>query len=163
MEPPITQKQLVFIDRRTKELDYQIDFNTMNGPYKNVTKIELLALSFPKIQNENYIVISLGNCDDHIDSNNTLINRKSCVVYFDNSNMGKGEYKTIYPIAGNGRTFVQNPIIHSLNKLNVKFSSGNPKPESGGPPGDISNFDINNQTTHSFLLEITYESGSYRS
>jgi len=155
IQPRITE-QLIFIDSRFttgNPYEYTIDFATMSGSYRNVTKIELLALSFPKIADEHYVIMSMDQCDDHVDSNNPQVHRKSCVVYFDNSTLSTGVIKTVYPIAGNGRVFMQSPPLAQLSKLKVSFTKGTPDNNVITLLGD-------GLDNHSFLIQLTTQDGA---
>ena len=147
------RKRLLFVDSRDCVGDFEYTVNigsdqtgsVATDPYNNVSKIELKAISFPKIADENYFIMTISEISDYLDSTSNDAHRSSCVVFFDNAQLGDGQKKTIYPLAGNGREFVLNPIVPKLSKLHVKFSKHDGPIE--GSTGGIKD--------HSFLLEIT--------
>ena len=118
-------------------------------PYNNVTKISLKAISFPKILNEQYVIMHIEEFDDSMDSTSSSCHRKSMILFFDNKNMTPGEYKTMFPKVETGSEFIPKSKIRSLSKLRVSFKKYN---------GDIiPSTDTNNENYHCFLLEVTEE------
>jgi hypothetical protein len=200
---------LLFIDSRDKDPSYatrsdpfeytvQIDgpsvgpSNAANGyskpsrsvgrdPYNNVSKITLKALTFPKIKDEDYVIMTIGNLGDNMDSTSLEAHRSSCTLFFDRGSNSKtpskgqspGEIKTIYPIAGMGCDFIPVEPIRNLSKIDVKFrkhetiddmyqvtSSGANWASNTSYTGSITNglikpVDVASNANHSFLLEIT--------
>ena len=159
-----TSKRLVHVDSRNipdsdkkNVFDYVVDIpKLMNRDvFRNVSQIELKAVSFPKIEGENYVIMDIAEINDEIDSTSSAANRASCVLYFDSSDLTTGVSKVIYPIAGNGRIFTPNPPISSLGRLSVRFL----KHEGPIVSDDFKETDGNSVSNgdHSFLLEITSE------
>ena len=156
------RKRLLFVDSRDcvssgdSRFEYTVNIGSdqtgsvATDPYNNVSKIELKAISFPKIDGEDYVIMTISEISDYLDSTSNDAHRSSCVVFFDNAQLATGEKKTVYPLAGNGREFVLNPIIPKLSKLHVKFSK-----RKGSSDGAAIGSTTANIKDHSFLLEIT--------
>ena len=60
---------IFFVDSRdvSKTNDFQYDI-LMNTPFKNVHSIELKGISFPKVDNEQYVIIDIDECKDRVES-----------------------------------------------------------------------------------------------
>lgn len=77
---------------------YYVPFYKMNiGCLKSVSRIELKAICFPKIQNELYFLLKLGDLDTSFVHSHPSSSTNECfgVIYFDNGSMAPGTYKPI--------------------------------------------------------------------
>ena len=80
------QRQILLNNNKCK---YTIDLDKCNiNHYANVEKIEIKAMSFPKVPQEDYIVFKLSNIVGQIDSINSSIKDCSTIVYFDEKDSG---------------------------------------------------------------------------
>ena len=158
----VDRKTLLFIDGRDfqSKFAYKIYFdregnNNQNvvsvDSFKNVKQVELKALTFPKIPDEHYVILTFDELSDNIQStDNAGSHRSSCVCFFDRDSMQPGDKKTIFPIEGKARTMVCNPPLKSLSQLTVKFTKyGSDKPI------ETTDFPEGLDLSHSMLLEIT--------
>lgn len=130
-------KQQLFIDARDFEheissknkMEMTVNFSTSNtnsslniGPYNEVVQVELLGLCFPKVANENYVIIDIPELHGVLHSSDNIGSHdKFAIVYFDNAQMSPGETKPM-----KGKDFAPkicrlNPPIKSLNKFTIKF------------------------------------------
>lgn len=163
--PPSKDEQVIvkrlFIDNRdrydpanTSPFDFKIYFGNDLGRsvgisgYENVTSVELKAVSFPKVVNERYIVVSIDELNDNmLDASNSGTHNAFAIVYFDSDLLPTG---TVKPFKGTDfyqKQLLFRPPLAKLNNLSIKFLKH--------PGNVISTSDTNNETHISMMLEIT--------
>ena len=139
-----------YINEKNKICSYQINLNDSKHntrEYFNVHKIELKVLSFPKIKNCDYVIMTCQDVEGQIDSIHHDVQNCTTVCYFDRSDMAENVRKPIY---FGGNSFEFNPL-KSFTKFNVNFQ----KHTDNG----IELVDYSPVFPHSFLIEITYIEG----
>jgi hypothetical protein len=135
--PPAVQmyKQQLFIDARdfqseiteNNKMEFTVKFsshyenNSLNlGAYSEITQVELLGLCFPKIANENYVIVDIPEFHGVMhSSDNTGSHDKFAIVYFDNAQM-----TTTKPMKGKDfapKICKFNPPLKRLNKFTIRF------------------------------------------
>jgi hypothetical protein len=120
------------------------------GPigYDNVVSVELKGVSFPKIANERYVILSIDELnDDLLDSTSQAAHNAFAIIYFDSDALATG---TVKPCKGTDFYMKQlffRPPLAQLNKLSVKFLKNDGSVVTGA--------DTNGVTHISLLLEIT--------
>lgn len=137
---------IFFVDSRdvSKTNDFQYDI-LMDTPFKNVHSIELKGISFPKVNNEQYIIIDIDECKDRVESvDNSASHRSFAVCYFDKLNTGD-----VRPMRGadfDTKYYEFKPIVSKLGKLRISFRKYN---------GDVvTSGDVNGVVDHTLLFEI---------
>lgn len=148
--PPVVHEKThtFFVDSRDvrdKDTDfsYTIDIPT---PYKNVLKIELKGLSFPKILDENYVIVDIDECRDRVESvDGGSADRSFAVCYFDK--IATGEVRPMRGADFDEKVYVFNPPLSKLGRINVRFK------KHGGRV--VTSSDVGNVLNHSLLFEIT--------
>ena len=96
-------KHRVLIDNRdrfdvanTSPFDFRVNAaQTGISRFENVVSVELKAVAFPKIANENYVVIDSFELNDHIEATNAAAHRAYNIAYFDSDTLATGSVKTI--------------------------------------------------------------------
>lgn len=158
------RKRLLFIDSRDKDpsfddtpFNYTIYFDNPTkknlgiGSIDNIVEVEIKAINFPKIINETndeqYGILNIEELTDALDSSDKASHRSSCIFFFD----GTDSPQTIYPIEGNGRTFVPRNGIKTLDRLSITFS----KYDTGILESTQVKGDTADKINHSILLEIS--------
>lgn len=142
-------KNVFFVDSRDiqakdkiSDFEYSIVFDTT---FKNVHSIELKGISFPKIANENYVILDIDECKDRLGSiGGSAADRTFSIVYFDNVSTG-----VIRPMRGadfDQKKYKFNPVASKLGKIQIKF-----KKQDGSV---VTQNDVNNVTNHTLLFEI---------
>lgn len=138
---------IFFIDSRdvNKTKDFQYDI-LMETPFKNVCSIELKGLSFPKVQNEQYVIIDIDECKDRLTSvDNSASHRSFAVCYFDKLNTGE-----VRPMRGadfDQKKYEFKPVVNKLGKLRISFKKYNGEIITSG--------DVNGVLDHTLLFEVT--------
>jgi hypothetical protein len=140
-------KHMFFVDSRDIEKSDDFQYSIIiSDPYKNVHSIELKGISFPKIADENYVILEIDECKDRLDSiDGSVVQRSFCVCYFDLLNTGD-----IRPLRGSDfdrKLYVFNPVVSKLGKLNIRF-----RKHDGSI---VSSSDVNGIVKHTLLFEIT--------
>jgi hypothetical protein len=118
------------------------------GVFKNVVKVKLKSILFPKILNEEYVVLDIAELNENFYSSDNGCNMKAAMMYFDHSELPCGLIKANY----NSWDFNLTQSI-TLSKLHIKFK------KYGGDL--VTTNDTNNKTNHSLLLEITSVNNRY--
>ena len=140
------------IHPKRSAFDYDVRFSQLDIPdFKQVTKMELKNLVFPKIQNELYFVLKLGDMNTNLypSGNNSNFNDCFAVVFFDNPSMAAGAYK---PMKGSDLSIKQveyegtKPTITSLSVTALKYDGTL-----------VQRADTAEQVDHCILLEITHQ------
>lgn len=146
---PIEPSDIITFENNV--IKYQIKFDEDLGidSFRNVSKVELKAVTFPKIENEPYLVIDFDEFNDYISSNSNEANRCSSIVFF--STQTPGEKETVFLLDGNGRTFDLNPHLASLSHLNITIKCGNMITTKLN-----NDFSDSGALHHQILLEVTY-------
>lgn len=138
---------IFFVDSRNviKTNDFQYDI-IMDTPFKNVHSIELKGISFPKVRDEQYVIIDIEECKDRVESiDNSAAHRSFAVCYFDKLNTGE-----VRPMRGadfDKKYYAFNPVLSRLGKLRVSF-----KKYDGSL---VSSADVNGVVDHTMLFQIT--------
>jgi hypothetical protein len=142
------RKHIFFVDSRdvttkNNDFDYTIIIDT---PYKNVHSIELKGISFPKIEDENYVIIDIEECRDRLNSiDGSGAHRSFAICYFDNIATG-----IVQPMRGSDfdrKVYIFNPTLQKFGKIHVRF-----KKQNGAV---VQPLDVNNIIKHTLLFEIT--------
>ena len=130
---------------------YDVKFSDIDVPIiKSVTKVELKNLIFPKVSGEPYVLMKLVGLDTNLycSGSSSTLNDCFCVVFFDNSSMAPGTFKTmkggdlsIMEIEFDG----QRPSFHNLR---VEFLRGDCSVVRSSDTGGVED--------HAFLLEFSH-------
>lgn len=96
-------KHRVLIDNRdrydkanTSPFDFRVNASeTGITRFENVVSVELKALAFPKILNENYVILDSFELGDHIEATNGAAHRAYNIGYFDSDALATGSVKTM--------------------------------------------------------------------
>ena len=143
---------------RTGSAEHTTIKNMGISPFRNVTKVKLCAFSFPKILNEQYVVLDIPQFGDNLYSTNQNAHNSSCAVLFDQ--VDAGVVKTVYPHGADAYTWLlDSPTDISKIDINIKARSDNWYVKTGSGSGSSYEF-TNNESflpDHCFLLAITYE------
>lgn len=87
-------------------------------PYRNIVKMELKHIDFPKIGGENYFVLDIPEIHDYIDSSdNRGSHRSSGIVFFDKSDMETNILRTSYE----SHVFSFSPHLPVLSQMTIRF------------------------------------------
>lgn len=120
----------VLIDNRdrhdkanTSPFDFRVNAaETGVSRFENVVSVELKALAFPKIANENYVILDSFELNDHIEATNSSAHRSYNIAYFDNDTLATGSVK---PIKAKDMAFdvekVFNPPLAQLDRFSFTF------------------------------------------
>ena len=116
--------------------------------FDRVKSVELKALAFPKVANEDYVIMDITELnDERLHSSNQTANRSFAVMYFDSSTLNTGDTNPMKGFDFYQKDISFNPIIPSLSKLSVRFLK---------PDGSVITTADTNSVAHcSFMLEIT--------
>ena len=161
-QPPkdyLVAKRL-FVDNRDAESTSVSPFNFKvylgNDPsrstglsgYENVVSVELKGVSFPKIANERYVILSIDELNDNLlDSTSQAAHNAFAIIYFDSDALPTG---TVKPFKGTDFYMKQlhfKPPLAQLNKFSIKFLKHDGSVVTGA--------DTNGVTHASLLFEIT--------
>lgn len=144
----------VFIDSRSRNdedsaFNYKLTFSDIGlPPFKNVTKIELKAISFPKVQNEDYVLLKINDLNTSFWTSDGATQQTDIfsVIYFDNSLMVDGVKK---PAKGSDfyQKIVQLDGIY-LSFFHIQYSLYNGQ--------EVTVDKTNNIVENSLVLEITH-------
>tara|TARA_B100001094_G_scaffold319286_1_gene363905 strand:+ start:5842 stop:6402 length:561 start_codon:yes stop_codon:yes gene_type:complete len=147
----------IFVDSRDKDpsmndFSYSIYFEHDSyksisiSSIKKVSEITIKNVCFPKVMNEDYVILDISELQDNIIStDNSGSHRSTAITYFDSSTLAPGERKPCYVCCNSSAKL--NPEI-DLSKLTVKFM------KHGGDLVQLT--DTNNVSQHSFTLEIVH-------
>jgi hypothetical protein len=124
-------------------LSYRIDMSrTTMGVVRNVKEVEILALSFPRVDAENYVVMHVEELFHRVESTNNECAHSVGVFYFDNYNLPKGEVKSMKGKDYDPKIVKFDPPLSSLQHLTIRFSkyggaieAADITPEGGLPVG----------------------------
>jgi hypothetical protein len=114
-----------------------------------VSKIELKGISFPKVENEDYILLKLNDLNTSFWSSDGSSQKTDlfAVIYFDNSSLITGTRKP-----SKGSDFTQKMVEFDggvfLSYLHIQFTLFNGE--------QITTDKTNNVDNHSLILEITH-------
>ena len=148
--PPVIRerKHTFFVDSRDvtgkdSDFSYAIDIPT---PYKNVLKLELRGLSFPKIRDGNYVIVDIDEGRDRVESvDGGSADRAFAVCYFDK--LTTGEVRPMRGADFDEKVHVFNPPLSKLGRVSVRFK------KHGGDV--VTSADVNGVLNHTLLFEIT--------
>ena len=116
--------------------------------YENVISVELKGVSFPKIANERYVIISIDELNDNLlDSTSQAAHNSFAIVYFDSDALAPG---TVKPFKGSDfymKQLLFKPPLAQLSKFTIKFL------KHDGTV--VTSSDTNGVTHASLLFEIT--------
>lgn len=120
----------------------------MSG-FENVLSVEMRALAFPKIENEQYVVCEIDELEDRDLLNSTapgLKNKAFAICYFDSSTNAPGFIKP-----ARGRDFAEQTVVFAppkrrLDKLSITFRTHSGAVVQPAQTGNVDAF--------SMLLEI---------
>ena len=117
---------------------------------KNVTSIELKALSFPKIANERYVILDFDNInDDNLGATNSTAHRTFAVSYFDSDLLPPGAQKPAKGTDFYQKTIRYRPALNKLDRVKVNFKKYDGNTVTASDVGGTAN------VNYSFVLEIT--------
>jgi len=145
----------IFVDSRSvpsagDPFNYRVVFGEVGIPhFKGVTKIELKGISFPKVENEDYVLLKLNDLNTSFWSSDGSSQKTDlfAVIYFDNSSLPTGTRKP-----SKGSDFTEKMVEFDggifLAYLHLEFTLFNGEPITTAKTNDISN--------HSVILEITH-------
>ena len=151
----------LFIDNRdrydathTSPFDFKIylgndpDRSVGISGYENVVSVELKAVSFPKIANERYVIMSVDELNDNmLEATNSGTHNAFAIIYFDSDVLATG---AVRPFKGSDfyqKQLLFRPPLAKLNTLSFKFLKH--------PGNVVTTSDTNNETHVSVVLEIT--------
>lgn len=149
--PPRTRdvkmKHIFFVDSRDIEKTHPFDYTiVIDTPFKNVHSIELKGISFPKIQNEHYVILDIDECKDRLVSiDGSASHRSFAIMYFDKSDTGG-----VIPLRGTDfdrKLYVFKPELAKMGKLHIRFKTYSGKVVQPG--------DVNGVVDHTLLFELT--------
>lgn len=142
------KKHIFFVDSRDVQNKYE-DFSyaiEIPTPYKNVKSIELKGMSFPKIADENYVILEIDECKDRVESvDGGSANRTFAVCYFDK--LDTGEVRPTRGADFDRKFYTFNPPLNKLGRINIRFK------KHGG--NVVTTSDVNGFINHTLLFEIT--------
>jgi hypothetical protein len=117
--------------------------------FKNVSKIELKGISFPKVENEDYVCLKLNDLNTSFWTSDGSCQQSDLfsIIYFDSSALPTGTRKP-----GKGADFYQKVVqfdsVIYLTHVHVQFSLYN---------GEKITLDkTNGVSDHTLILEITH-------
>lgn len=115
--------------------------------YHNVTSVDMKILAFPKILNEDYVVVDISQFRDYtnLDASNNAANHAFCVGFFDSSQLTPGDTKPVRDFMTQRVLF--DPPLPKLDRINARFLVGNGDIVHGGLTGG--------NTRVSMLLEVS--------
>ena len=149
-------KHTVFVEKENT-YNYTIEFDKDQYPlFKNVTSVELKAIAFPKMDNnDHYFIMDIEECrsPEHLFSE-PKINQSFAMVYYDNTMLGKNEIKPMKGPDFYEKKTIFDPPLNVLNKITVTFKKSNGDTILTGDFADLTD-EIPPKKPHSFLLEIT--------
>jgi len=131
----------------------EIDSAVFPGGYRNVQAVRLRCFDFPKILNENYVVLDIEDFRDNLDSTNDISHQATSILHFERSTQQVGESK---PNCEANMDITFNPPLPKLSQLRISFKTYN---------GEISNSDLGvptlskDNTKHNLTFEITSKYG----
>lgn len=134
-EFPTRTRHRVFIDNRdvanvtTSPFEFNVyiadpfrDTSIGNVPLKRVETVELKSLAFPKIANEDYVIVDIQQLsDDRMISTNDAANRSFAVMYFDSSDLLPGAIKPMRGLDHWQKDLLFNPVLPSVSTLSIAF------------------------------------------
>lgn len=90
-------------------------------PYDYVKQVELLGISFPKIENEMYFIVDIPEFDGVLHASHANAHEKFAIVYYDDSTIEKGTIQAL-----RGTDFVRkictfNPPLNNFSKFKIRF------------------------------------------
>ena len=146
---PTAPKQIM-IDNRDfvsgNPFAFTVNFDDIHGRYMDVRSAELKAISFPKVANEMYVVMSIDEINGNMDCLNTRTDQAFAVVFFDCQSMPAGETKAYKGADFYSKRNMLSPS-KNLDKMHITFS------KYGG--GTITPSDTAGQTNVSFIIELS--------
>lgn len=84
------------VSKKSHPFHYDFKLSDLDVPViKNVCKIEVKNVCFPKIQDELYFLLKIGNLNSnlYVTSSSSAVNDCFGVIFFDNGSMPTGAYK----------------------------------------------------------------------
>jgi hypothetical protein len=149
-------KHRIMIDNRdrhdsanTSPFDFRVNAaETGVSRFENVVGVELKALSFPKIANENYVVLDSFELGDHIEATNGAAHRAYNIGFFDSDTLATGSVKTLKAkdMAFDSEK-VFNPPLAQLDRFSFTF-----KKYDGNV---VTLSDVGNNANVSLCLDVT--------
>jgi hypothetical protein len=122
--------QVLLIDsrdgiRKTSPFDFVIDLWSLGlTAFENVHSVALKGVSFPKIKDEDYVLIDI----DHFNDRSMFVSSASNIgsgvfgsMYFDSSQLAIGDIKPKFGNEIYSDPIVFNPAMSKLSKLHVTF------------------------------------------
>ena len=92
------------------------------APYDYVTKVELLGISFPKIANEAYFILSIDELENNIDSSDNGGSRDSfAVIYYDSQTLPTGSVKPLKGKDFSPKVYEFKTHKDNFNKMRIRF------------------------------------------
>ena len=123
------------------------------GGYRNVQAVKLKCFDFPKILNENYVVLDIEDFRDNLDSTNEISHQATSILHFEKSSQQVGESK---PNCEADMDISFNPPLPKLSQLRISFKSFNGEIISS----DLGVTELNKDNTkHNLTFEIVCKNG----
>lgn len=95
-------------------------------PLQRVESVELKSLAFPKVADEDYIIVDIEQlADDRMISTNPTANRAFAVMYFDSSDLAPGIIKPMRGLDHWQKDLAFNPPLPVVNTLTIAFRKRN--------------------------------------
>ena len=134
--------------------DFVVDLSQNEEEYRNISKIQVLGVSVPKVADEDYVLLSIAEIPHgQLDLVGNYAGSGSEVFYFDTSKLDPGDVK---PIEGGrfcAKEYCFSPPLSQLSKLSIKVM----KYTSGDKPQVITAGDAGGCERFSLLLSIQTE------
>lgn len=158
----IEQTTVVHVDSRDRDtaaypsaLNYKINLADLEcGPLRNVKSVELIAVAFPRIENEDWVSMHIEELGNRVDSTDTNASRSFGILYFDNYNLPKGEVKAM-----KGADFERKIVefaapLANLSWLSIRFRKHGGEIQAADitPAGGLGSKELGQ---HSIVLRIT--------
>lgn len=122
--------ELLHVDSRNRdttaypkawEYRLSLDETCMSIP-KNVTEVELVGWCFPRIENEEYVVLEISELGARMQSSDNNSTNKFATLFFDNYNLPKGEIKPMKGSDYDRKVIKFSPPLPALPHLTIKFT-----------------------------------------
>ena len=168
------EKKYLFVDLRdfvdqmdSGDFSFSVFFSSQNKkslsfpPFSNISKAELKAINFPKMNNdEMYFILDIYEFNGRLNSSdNEGSHDKFAVIHYDSSSMTPGSMKPARGKDFDDKIVVFNPIERSLNRLtvNIRKYGGNIINMSDIDSSLGSMVDFLNKYPVNFMIEFTCE------
>ena len=124
-------KHMVLVDNRDRvdtsssPFDFVVDFPSLGlQPFKNVTSVALKGVGFPKVMNEDYVLIDIEELNGGTSFVTSATNLGSGIfgsMYFDSSALNPGDVRPKFGTEVYSDPIPFQPALSQLSKLRIKF------------------------------------------